>query len=273
MKVRLLLIPAWLLGLGWVGCRNDTPNPQPNAQEESPGSKRVPAGRDTNIVAAPVAGVEPRPPTVIGVNTRSIDFDGKLAGIRVAILATDGFEEAELVDPRQAYADQGASTVIVSTKTGEIQGYKHDEKADRVKVDMLIEDADPEQFDALALPGGVVNADRLRLEPKVALFVKTFAQSGKPIAAICHGLWSMADADVLRGRTVTSWPTLKTDLKNAGAKWVDQEVAVDRNFVTSRKPEDIPAFNTKAIALFAKHRAAIGGGPPSDQPKPGDKEP
>jgi protease I len=155
--------------------------------------------------------------------------------------------------------------VIVSPKLGEIQGWKHDDKADRVKVDMTIEDADPEQFDALVLPGGVMNADALRLEPRVALFVKTFAQSGKAIAAICHGLWSMADADVVRGRKVTSWPTLKTDLKNAGATWVDQEVVVDRNFVTSRKPEDVPAYNAKAIALFAKRRAAIGGGPPPEE--------
>jgi len=263
MKVRTLFIPAWLLGLALAGCRNDAPNPS----GEPPNSKRVAAGRETEIAPRPAEPSESKAPTVIGVNTRSIDFDGKLAGVRVAILATDGFEEAELIDPRQAYADQGASTVIVSTKSGEIQGWKHGDKADRVKVDMTIEDADPEQFDALVLPGGVVNGDRLRLEPKVALFVKTFAQSGKPIAAICHGLWSLADADVIRGRTVTSCPTLKTDLKNAGAKWVDQEVVVDRNFVTSQKPEDIPAYNAKAIALFAKRRAAIGGGPvPEEQP-------
>jgi protease I len=248
-----------------AACRSEAPNPR----EEPSGSKRVAAGRETEIepVAGAPAPADSKTPTVIGVNTRSIDFDGKLAGVRVAILATDGFEESELVDPRQAYADQGASTVIVSLKSGELQGYKHDDKADRVKVDMTIDEADPDQFDALVLPGGVVNGDRLRLEPKVALFVKTFAQSGKPIAAICHGLWSMADADVLRGRTVTSWPSLKTDLKNAGAKWVDQEVAVDRNFVTSRKPADLPAFDAKSIALFAKRRPAIGGGPlPEEAP-------
>jgi len=257
MKVCTRLIPAFVIAAGVAACQSDTPKPTGEAPAPA-----VAAARDAPGSASVAGAPEP---TVIGVNTTRVNFDGKLAGVRVAILATDGFEEAELVDPRQAYANDGASTVIVSVKTGEIQGYKHDDKADRVKVDMQIEEADPEQFDALELPGGVINSDRLRTNPQVIAFVKAFAQSGKPIAAICHGLWTLVEADAVRGRTLTSWPSLKTDLKNAGAKWVDQEVVVDKNFVTSRKPEDIPAFDSKAIALFAKRRPAIGGGPEEEK--------
>ena len=249
MKVRTLLIPALVFGVAIPGCRNDRASV--HRQQEPPGPGRL---------AAREQPANPEP-TVIGVNTTRVDFDGKLAGVRVAILATDGFEESELIDARQALADQGASTVIVSTHAGEIQSHEHDVKGNRVKVDLSIEQADPDQFDAMELPGGVVNGDKMRLDPSVTAFVKTFAHDGKPIAAISHGLWPMIEADAVRGRTVTSWPSLKTDLKNAGAKWVDAEVVVDKNFVTSRKPDDIPAYNEKAIELFAKRRAAIGGGP------------
>jgi protease I len=188
--------------------------------------------------------------------------------MRVAILATDGFEQAELIEPRQAFTNEGAATIVVSPKSGAIQGYQHDEKADFVGVDLPLSDARPEQFDALQLPGGVINSDRLRLVPAAVAFVGAFANGNKPIAAICHGLWTMADADVLMGRKVTSWPSLKTDLTNAGAHWEDQPVVDDQNFVTSRKPEDIPAFNEHAIVLYAKYRGgkpAIGGGP-SEKP-------
>jgi protease I len=255
MKVRTLLISSMIVGAGISGCRNDNANPT----QPAPQPGRL-AGSNENAASS----ATPAAPTVIGVNTAGVDWNGPLTGVRVAILATDGFEESELVDPRQAYADQGASTVIISPMVGEIQGYKHENKADRVKVDMNIEEADPNQFDALELPGGVMNGDKMRLDTFVTAFVRSFGQKGKPIAAICHGLWPMIEADIVRGRTVTSWPSLKTDLKNAGAKWVDQEVVQDRNFVTSRQPEDIPAFNARAIDLFAKKRPAIGGGPSDD---------
>jgi protease I len=192
-----------------------------------------------------------------------VNRNGRLIGLHVAILATDGFEQSELVEPRQAFANEGARTTVVSPKGGMIQGYRHGEKADMVKVDMLLADARPEMFDALQLPGGVVNSDRLRLEPAAVELVGTFARGNKPIAAICHGLWTMADADVLMGRTVTSWPSLKTDLTNAGAHWEDRPVVDDANFVTSRKPEDIPAFAEHAVTMFARYngKPAIGGGP------------
>jgi protease I len=255
MRVRILFNLAMILGAGIIGCQNDNANPR----QAPPGPGRLAAAKDSLTTAT-----NPPGPSLIGVNTARVDWEGPLSGVRVAILATDGFEQSELVEPRQAYADQGASTVVISPLVGEIQGYKHDTKADRVKVDMSIGDADPDQFDALELPGGVVNGDKMRLDTFVIAFVKSFGQSGKPIAAICHGLWPMIEADIVGGRTVTSWPSLKTDLKNAGAKWVDEEVVQDRNFVTSRQPEDIPAFNAKAIALFAKRRPAIGGGPTNE---------
>jgi protease I len=257
MKVRTLLIPAMVFGAGIAGCRSR----QTNLQQEPPGPGRLSATQDTPTKDTQDTEVNPNSPTVIGVNTTRVNWDGRLTGVRVAMLATDGFEEAELIDTRQALADEGAVTVIVSTHSGEIQGYKHDIKGNRVKVDLPIEEADPDQFDAMELPGGVVNGDKMRLDPAVTAFVKKFAHDGKPIAAICHGLWPMIEARVVRHRTVTSWPSLKTDLKNAGAKWVDQEVVVDKNFVTSRQPDDIPAYNEQAITLFANRRQAIGGGP------------
>jgi deglycase len=255
MKVLTLLISTMIVGAGIGGCRNHTAN----STQPSPGPGRPASANESFSL-----GANPPSPSVIGVNTTAIDWDGPLTGVRIAIIATDGFEQSELVDPRQAYADQGASTVVISPMVGEIQGYKHENKADRVKVDLSIEEADPSQFDALELPGGVLNGDKLRLDTFVTAFVKSFGQKSKPIAAICHGLWPMIEADIVRGRTVTSWPSLKTDLKNAGAKWVEQEVVQDRNYVTSRQPEDIPAFNAKAIDLFAKRRPAIGGGPANE---------
>jgi len=171
----------------------------------------------------------------------------RLNGKRIAILATDGFEQAELEKPRAAFASEGAQTVLVAPKSGEIQGFHHHDKGDRFKVDEELERADPSKYDALLLPGGVINPDQLRMLPKAVEFVRAFAQSDKPIFAICHGPWTLVEADVVRGRKLTSWPSLKTDLKNAGANWVDQEVVCDRGLVTSRKPDDIPAFVAKAI--------------------------
>jgi protease I len=173
-----------------------------------------------------------------------------LEGKRIAILATDGFEQAELIAPRKALVAEGAETVVIAPKSGEIQGFTHHDKADKLRVDQTLEQAKPETFDGLLLPGGALNPDALRMDPKAVAFVRSFAAAGKPIAAICHGPWTLVEADVVRDRTLTSWPSLKTDLRNAGAQWVDQEVVQDGNLVTSRKPDDIPAFTAAAIGIF-----------------------
>jgi protease I len=170
-----------------------------------------------------------------------------LEGKRVAILATDGFEQDELLSPREALDDAGAETQIVSLKEGKIKGWKGTDWGKNVKVDLLIDEADSAEFDALVLPGGVMNPDHLRRNPQVQDFVKSFFTAGKPVGAICHGPWTLIDAGVVRGRKLTSYESIQTDLKNAGAEWVDQEVVVDNGLVTSRKPDDLPAFNAKLI--------------------------
>jgi protease I len=176
-----------------------------------------------------------------------------LNGMRVAILATDRFEEAELLEPMQALEAAGAKPEVVSPKAGEIQAVIHDEQlGQRVKVDRTLAEARPNEYEALVLPGGVANPDRLRIIPEAVAFVRAFFEEGKPVAAICHGPWTIIEADQARGHEMTSWPSLKTDLRNAGANWVDREVVVDRNLVTSRKPDDLPAFNAKMIEAFAK---------------------
>jgi len=169
-----------------------------------------------------------------------------LKGKKIAILATDGFEQVELTEPRKALDAAGATTVVVSPKAGEIKGWKLKEWGDTVKVDKPLDDANPNEFDALVLPGGVINPDHLRMDPKAVNFVRQFVSTGKTVAAICHGPWTLLEAGALKGKTVTSWPSLKTDLKNAGAHWIDQEVVTDGKFILSRKPDDIPAFS-KAI--------------------------
>jgi protease I len=178
-------------------------------------------------------------------------------GKKVAILATDGFEQVELAEPRKALDQAGAQTQVVSPKAGEIRGWKFTEWGDTVKVDLPLEQAKPEDFDALMLPGGVMNPDKLRMEPKAVEFVKAFFDAGKPVAAICHAPWTIIEADCAVGRRIASWPSLKTDLENAGAQWVDQEACVDGNLVSSRKPDDIPAFNREMLALFAKSPEAL----------------
>ena len=174
-----------------------------------------------------------------------------LSGMKVAILAAEGFEQAELTEPRKALQDAGAETRVVSPAKGEVQGWKHFDKGERITVDVPLEQADAADYDALLLPGGVANPDQLRTMAKAVQFVRAFFETGKPVAAICHGPWTLIDAGVVRGRTLTSWPSLKTDLVNAGATWVDQEVCVDHGLVSSRKPADIPAFNRKMIEAFA----------------------
>ncbi len=185
----------------------------------------------------------------------------KLEGCRVAILATDLFEEAELIETRKALQEAGATTVVISPKSGEIQAVRHDTKTQKVKVDMPLEKAKPEDFDAVLLPGGAMNADNLRIEPKAQEFVRQFDREGKPIAVICHGPWLLVSAGLVKGRHMTSYRTIQDDLKNAGAIWTDEACVRDRNWVSSRQPSDIPEFNRNMIELFAEarqrsHRAA-----------------
>lgn len=180
-------------------------------------------------------------------------IEHNLAGKTVAILATDGFEQDELLSPREALDNAGAETKIVSPSAEEkIKGWKYTDWGKKVKVDVHLNEARPEDFDALLLPGGVINPDHLRREPAAVEFVKAFFQTGKPIAAICHGPQMLIEADVVRGRKMTSYPSIKTDLKNAGAEWMDQEVVVDNGLVTSRSPDDLPAFNAKMIEEIAE---------------------
>jgi protease I len=177
---------------------------------------------------------------------------GKLDGKRVAILATDGFEQSELLEPKRILEEAGATTTVVSPKAGEIKGWDEDDWGQSVPVDLTLDASSPEDFDALVLPGGQINPDKLRIEPKAVEFARAFVEAGKPVGAICHGPWLLVEADVVRGRTVTSWPSIHTDLKNAGANWVDQEVVVDKGLVTSRKPDDIPAFGRKLVEEIAE---------------------
>jgi len=176
----------------------------------------------------------------------------KLDGVKVAILAADGFEQSELFEPKRALEEAGAKVSIVSLEAGELKGWNHKKWGDSVAVDLTVAEANAADFDALELPGGVMNPDKLRMNKKAVGFVKSFFDAGKPVAAICHAPWTLIEADVVRGRTVTSWASLRTDLENAGAKWVDQEVIVDNGLVTSRNPDDIPAFNQKMIEEFAE---------------------
>lgn len=180
---------------------------------------------------------------------------GELSGKRVAFLAADGVEEVELVEPRKAVEEAGAETMLVSIDEGEIQAFNHLDQGDRIKVDVTAQRADPSQFDALVLPGGVANPDFLRQDPDAVGFVRSFFEQDKPVGVICHGPWTLVEADVVRGRTLTSWPSLQTDLRNAGAEWVDEEVHVDGHVVSSRKPDDIPAFNRKIVEVFAGGRS------------------
>jgi protease I len=175
-----------------------------------------------------------------------------LKGVRVAILATDGFEQAELTEPRRALAAAGADTAIVAPKTGKVRGWKMRDWGDEVPVDRGLDQADPSDYDALVLPGGVINADALRMQPKAMMFVKAFFEAGKPVGVICHAPWALIESGVVKGHRLTSWPSLKTDLTNAGAEWVDQEVVVDGTLVTSRKPDDLPAFNREIKRVFSQ---------------------
>jgi protease I len=175
-----------------------------------------------------------------------------LQGRTIAFLvATEGIEQAELTGPWEAVEEAGGSPVLLSTKEGKVQAYHHLDKGATFAVDTVVGEADPTSYDGLVLPGGVANGDQLRTSSDAVDFIRAFVTSGKPVAAICHAPWSLVEADVVRGRTLTSWPSLQTDVRNAGGTWVDEEVVVDGNLVTSRKPDDIPAFNREFAKLFA----------------------
>jgi protease I len=181
-----------------------------------------------------------------------------LKGLKVAILVADGFEQVELVEPRKALDQAGAETRIVSPKGDRVRGWKHTDWGDELPVDVPLVRARPDDFDALLLPGGVINPDKLRIIPKAVAFVKAFFDAGKPVATICHGPWSVIEAGAARGRWIASWPSLKTDLRNAGAEWVDREAVVDGNLVSARKPDDLPAFNRAMIQLFSRQPVHAG---------------
>ncbi|KAI3589732.1 Intracellular protease [Cupriavidus sp. U2] len=180
--------------------------------------------------------------------------DRTLDGLKVAILVTDGFEQVELEEPRKALDAAGATTQVVSPKDREVKGWKFKEWGDATPVDRPLAQVRADDFDALLLPGGVINPDALRMDASAVSFVKSFVDAGKPVAAICHGPWTLIEAGAVKGRRMTSWPSLKTDLVNAGANWVDEQAVVDGNLVTSRNPDDIPAFSRAAIEMFASAR-------------------
>lgn len=182
-----------------------------------------------------------------------------LSNLSVAVLATDGFEEAELTEPVKALKEAGARVEVLSTKSGQIQAFRHHDKGTTVSVDRLLDRAQPSEYDAVLLPGGALNADTLRMEPKVQSFLQEMQQAGKPFASICHAPWELVSANLVKGRTLTSYYTIQDDIRNAGGNWVDREVVVDGNWVTSRQPDDIPAFNREMLKLFA-HLAPTGSG-------------
>lgn len=175
-----------------------------------------------------------------------------LNGLKVAILVTDGFEQVEMTEPRRALDEAGAKTSIVSPKDGRVKGWKFTEWGDEFPVDVPLTRARPGDFDAILLPGGVMNPDKLRMDPNAVTFAQAFVDSEKPVATICHGPWTLIETGKVRGRRLAAWPSLQTDLENAGAEWVDQEAVVDGNIVSSRKPDDIPAFNREMITLFSR---------------------
>lgn len=177
-----------------------------------------------------------------------------LDGLKVAILVTDGFEQVEMTEPRKALDEAGAETRLVSPKDRQVKAWNFTEWGDTLPVDVPLDSARPEDFDAILLPGGVINPDTLRTLPEAVAFVRAFFDAGKPVASICHGPWTVIEAGAARGRRLTSWPSLKTDLRNAGAEWVDQAVVVDQGLITSRDPDDIPAFNREVIRLFSGAR-------------------
>ncbi|MCE3236662.1 MAG: yfkM [Vampirovibrio sp.] len=180
-----------------------------------------------------------------------------LKGMKIAILSENGFEQSELMEPKKALEQAGAQTFVVSPQKDKIKGWKMMNWGDEIPVDVVLTQANPDDYDALLLPGGVINPDKLRMQPEAVRFVQHFLNQKKPIAAICHGPWMLVESGAVKGKTVTSWPSIRTDIINAGGQWVDQEVVVDGNIVTSRKPDDLPAFNKRVIALLAERQPAL----------------
>jgi protease I len=191
--------------------------------------------------------------------------EGRLGGLRVAALMTDGFEQAEFTGPREALQKEGASVTVISNKLGKVQGFNHTDKADAFDVDLTFDEARPDDFDAVLLPGGVVNADQIRIVPKAQEFVRSMEDDGKTIAVICHGAWLLVSAGLVDGRTLTSWPTLQDDIRNAGGTWVNEQAVVDDNWISSRRPGDIPAFNEKIIARLDQRMTMSARGTPDEQ--------
>lgn len=191
------------------------------------------------------------------------DMKNVLEGLRIAILVTDAFEQVEMTRPRQALEEAGASTELIAPidgDEGQVEGFNHLERGDRFRVDLPLSKADPLNYDGLLLPGGVANPDRLRTIPEAVRFVQRCVSGRKPVAAICHGPWLLVEANMVRDRTLTSWPSLRTDIRNAGGEWLDREVVVDKELVTSRKPDDIPAFNRRMIEVFSQECHVPGHG-------------
>ena len=201
---------------------------------------------------------------------RTMQTSGKkLDGLRVAILVSDDFEQAEMTEPRKALNQAGATTKIIAPKAGQVQGVNHDEKADSFPVDMTLDQANPGDFDAVLLPGGAINADSIRMEQKARDFVQQIDKSGRPMAVICHAPWLLISSGCAKGRTLTSYYTIQDDIRNAGGNWVDKEVVRDRNLVTSRSPQDLPAFNAAIVSLFAeyKEKGAISASSSTQSPQ------
>ena len=179
----------------------------------------------------------------------------ELQGKRIAIILTDGFEQIEMTSPREALENAGAKCALIAPKSGTVQGFKHHDKADKFDVDMTLDQAKASEFDAVLLPGGVINADAIRVEKKAQQLVQEFDRAGKPVAVICHGAWLLVSAGLVNGRNMTSWPTLQDDLRNAGARWEDKECIRDRNWVSSRKPDDLPAFNKEMLGTIGEQQS------------------
>ena len=182
--------------------------------------------------------------------------DKPIANVRVAILATNGFEQSEMTGPRQALKEAGAQTTLIAPKSGKLQAMKHDVKADYFDVDLTLDKANPNDFDAVMLPGGALNADALRADQRAQEFIRQIDEAEKPIAVICHGSWLLVSAGLTKGRTLTSYHTIQDDIRNSGGQWVDREVVRDRNWISSRQPSDLPAFNREMIALFGAKKAS-----------------
>ena len=190
-----------------------------------------------------------------------------LKGKKVAILATNGFEQSELIEPRKALEEAGAETHVIAPSGPEIKGWNHSEWGREIKVDITLDSAKASDYDALVLPGGVMNPDKLRMDEKALKFIREIVDAAKPVAAICHGPWTLVEIGFVKGRTLTSWPSLKTDIRNAGGTWVDKVVVTDQGLVTSRKPDDLPEFNRKMIEEFAEGRHTKGSHTPSQTRK------